>query len=116
MMEASNNSVNPQYYGTMHNFGHVLIGFSHDPDFRYKARIMCAGVDNFDIRSLFNYKFGLYIQEEISVMGSTNTACRDTVFWRWHTNVNIMLERHKSFLTPYKASDVNFTNILETWS
>ncbi|OXA38134.1 Phenoloxidase 2 [Folsomia candida] len=44
--------------------------------------------------------------EEIGVIGSTNTACRDTIFWRWHTNVDLILQRQKAFMPPYTATDL----------
>lgn len=35
IMEASTLSPNPRLYGDLHNFGHVLISYAHDPDHRH---------------------------------------------------------------------------------
>lgn len=35
LIEASILSVNPDYYGNVHNFGHLFLGYIHDPDGKY---------------------------------------------------------------------------------
>lgn len=35
LVEASDLSVNRPVYGNLHNYGHLAIGFCHDPDGRY---------------------------------------------------------------------------------
>jgi len=37
-MEASILSLNPNFYGSLHNFGHDAISFIHDPDNRYLVK------------------------------------------------------------------------------
>lgn len=57
IMESSQLSVNRDFYGDLHNMGHVFISYSHDPDHRHL--------------------------ESFGVMGDSSTAMRDPVFYRY---------------------------------
>lgn len=81
----SNLSVNSPYYGDLHNMGHVLIAFSHDPDFAHK--------------------------EEMAVMGDTSTAMRDPVFYRWHKFVDDTFQEYKLMQRPYTEQDLNLAGV-----
>ncbi|XP_068144854.1 phenoloxidase 2 [Drosophila tropicalis] len=86
LIEASSTlSVNSQYYGNLHNQGHTIISFAHDPDFRHL--------------------------EEFGVMGDVTTAMRDPVFYRWHTFVDNIFNKFKTLLSPYNASQLGFDGI-----
>lgn len=37
LVESSYDSINPAYYGSLHNWGHVIMASAHDPDGRYKV-------------------------------------------------------------------------------
>ncbi len=39
IVEASSLNPNPQYYGDLHNMGHVMIAASHDPEFKHRVCI-----------------------------------------------------------------------------
>lgn len=38
MLEASILSPNQAYYGDLHNYGHIIMSYIHDPDHRYLVR------------------------------------------------------------------------------
>ncbi|XP_063613208.1 phenoloxidase 3-like [Penaeus indicus] len=78
-------SVNSPYYGDLHNMGHVLIAFSHDPDFAHK--------------------------EEMAVMGDTATAMRDPVFYRWHKFVDDTFQEYKLMQEPYTEKELNLPGV-----
>ncbi|XP_042870166.1 phenoloxidase 1-like [Penaeus japonicus] len=78
-------SVNFPYYGDLHNMGHVLIAFSHDPDFAHK--------------------------EDMAVMGDTATAMRDPVFYRWHKFVDDTFQEYKVMQRPYTEEELNFSGV-----
>lgn len=75
LFESSDLSVNQTLYGDLHNMGHNLLGFIHDPDGRYL--------------------------ENLGVIGENTTAMRDPIFYRWHGFVDTLFQRHKNLLTPY---------------
>ncbi|XP_047489433.1 phenoloxidase 1-like [Penaeus chinensis] len=81
----SNISVNSRYYGDLHNMGHVLLAFSHDPDFAHK--------------------------EEMAVMGDTATAMRDPVFYRWHKFVDDTFQEYKLMQKPYTEEQLNLSGV-----
>ncbi|XP_055605244.1 phenoloxidase 8-like [Uranotaenia lowii] len=84
MVESSTITPNPDY-GDFHNLGHVLLAAIHDP------------------RATYLESFG--------IMGDTTTACRDPIFFRWHTFVDDVFRRHKNRLVPYTASELSYSNI-----
>ncbi|XP_055605243.1 phenoloxidase 8-like [Uranotaenia lowii] len=84
MVEASAITPNTAY-GNFHNNGHALIAAIHDPK-------------------------GTYL-ESFGVMGGTTTACRDPIFFRWHTFIDDVFRRHKNKLAPYSAAELIYSNI-----
>ncbi|KAI5638758.1 hemocyanin, ig-like domain-containing protein [Phthorimaea operculella] len=85
LMEASIISRNRNYYGDLHNMGHVFISYSHDPDHRHL--------------------------EQFGVMGDSATAMRDPIFYRWHAYVDDLFVTYKNKLTPYPADRLDFPGI-----
>lgn len=75
LVESSDLSPNAELYGSLHNMGHNVIAYSHDPDNRYL--------------------------EQFGVMGDVTTAMRDPIFYRWHSFIDTLFRRHKNRLTPY---------------
>lgn len=73
------------YYGDLHNAGHDLISYCHDPDGTYR--------------------------EDNGVMGSVNTAIRDPVFFRWHTFIDKIFKFHKQQLPPYTEGELDFDGV-----
>ncbi|CAG9826092.1 unnamed protein product [Diabrotica balteata] len=85
MVESSILSPNRDYYGDLHNMGHILLGFIHDPDNRYL--------------------------EMFAVMGDVATAVRDPIFYRWHAALDDIFQNHKDRLPRYTVDKLNFDNI-----
>lgn len=85
IIEQSDLSINPQYYGKLHNMGHDLIACAHDPDNRHK--------------------------EESGVMGHNMTAMRDPIFYRWHTFINNIFNKFKILLPPYCKKQLDYAGI-----
>ncbi|XP_040154744.1 phenoloxidase 2-like [Anopheles arabiensis] len=80
VVEASSLTPNAQLYGSLHNMGHNVIAYVHDPDYRYL--------------------------EDYGVMGDVTTAMRDPIFYRWHGMIDGIFRRHKELLTPYTAEQL----------
>lgn len=87
-MESSILSPNRELYGDLHNQGHVLLAFLHDPDHRYL--------------------------ESFALMGDTTTAMRDPIFYRWHAFIDELFQLHKEKLPPYTTQQIGFPNIRVT--
>lgn len=87
-MESSILSVNRDYYGDLHNMGHVFISYAHDPDHRNL--------------------------ESFGVIGDSATAMRDPAFYRWHAYVDDLFQQHKERLTPYTVPELTFQGIQVT--
>ncbi|KAJ8679166.1 hypothetical protein QAD02_014953 [Eretmocerus hayati] len=85
MIEASSLSPNQDFYGSLHNRGHVIIGYCHDPDHRYL--------------------------EPFGVMGDSTTAMRDPVFYRWHSFIDNIFTLYKDSLQPYTEQQLNFPGV-----
>ncbi|KAJ1524517.1 hypothetical protein ONE63_011009 [Megalurothrips usitatus] len=85
IIESSILSPNRALYGDMHNFGHIAIAFSHDPDNRHL--------------------------ESFGVMGDSTTAMRDPVFYRWHAFVDDIFQEHKRTLPPYTQQQLDFPGV-----
>nr|CCA94927.1 hemocyanin subunit f [Mastigoproctus giganteus] len=85
LMESSYESKNREYYGSLHNWGHVIISQCHDPDGRFK--------------------------ENPGVMSDTSTSLRDPIFYRYHRFVDNIFQELKASLPPYKQSELDFTGI-----
>ncbi|XP_065224519.1 phenoloxidase subunit 1-like [Planococcus citri] len=78
-------SWNYQYYGNLHNRGHLFFGYVHDPDHRF--------------------------QEESGVMATTETSMRDPVFYRWHAFIDNIFQHYKRTLPPYTIEQRQFKGI-----
>jgi hypothetical protein len=65
------------YYGSHHNYGHVLLARAHDP---------VGDTDD-------------------GVMIDTATAIRDPIFWRWHKHIDDVLFRWQELQPPHNLSD-----------
>ncbi|XP_076646001.1 phenoloxidase 1-like [Halictus rubicundus] len=85
IMEASILSPNPNLYGDLHNMGHVLIGYCHDPDHRYL--------------------------EPFGVMSDQATDMRDPMFYRWHAFVDDVFQEYKSTLPPYTVEQLDYSGV-----
>ncbi|XP_049767339.1 phenoloxidase 2-like [Schistocerca cancellata] len=88
LLEASALSLNPNYYGDLHNFGHVLMGYCHDPDGRHL--------------------------ESFGVVADFATAMRDPIFYRWHAFVNGIFLEHKNLLPRYTVQQLGFDKVRVT--
>lgn len=78
IVEACKLSPNPTLYGSLHNHGHTVISYSHDPDGRYL--------------------------EDYGVMGDVATAMRDPLFYRWHSAIDFVFAKYKNTLPAYIPS------------
>ncbi|KAE8746722.1 Prophenoloxidase [Frankliniella occidentalis] len=85
LIEATSTSPNRPFYGDLHNMGHLVIAFAHDPDNRH--------LENF------------------AIMGDTAINMRDPVFYRWHSFVDDMFHEHKRTLQPYTVQQLDFPGI-----
>uniref|UniRef100_A0A6P7FN22 Uncharacterized protein LOC114330954 n=1 Tax=Diabrotica virgifera virgifera TaxID=50390 RepID=A0A6P7FN22_DIAVI len=81
MIESSILSPNREFYGDMHNMGHVFISYIHDPDHRHL--------------------------ESFGVMGDSATAMRDPVFYRWHSYIDDIFQQFKSTLPRYTEAQLS---------
>ncbi|CAG9811779.1 unnamed protein product [Chironomus riparius] len=89
ILEASQQlSPNPNYYGDLHNMGHTIISYVHDPDHRHL--------------------------ESFGVIGDSATAMRDPVFYRWHQNIDDMFNEYKIRMNPYTAQQLTYPSIRVT--
>nr|CAC44753.1 hemocyanin subunit 5 [Cupiennius salei] len=85
IIEASSSSPNKEFYGSLHNWGHVMMARMHDPDGRF--------------------------QENPGVMSDTSTSLRDPIFYRWHRFVDNIFQQYKATLHPYTQEDLSFPGI-----
>ncbi|KAF7269759.1 hypothetical protein GWI33_017215 [Rhynchophorus ferrugineus] len=81
MVEASILSPNRELYGDLHNMGHVLLSYIHDPDHRHL--------------------------ESFGVIGDSATAMRDPIFYRWHAFIDDLFQEYKSALPRYPVAQLN---------
>ncbi|KAL0267125.1 UNVERIFIED_CONTAM: hypothetical protein PYX00_009480 [Menopon gallinae] len=88
IVESSILSRNRNYYGDLHNFGHLAISLCHDPDGRHL--------------------------ETFGVMGDPATAMRDPVFYKWHAYIDYIFQQHKSTLPPYSQQTLEYPGIRVT--
>ncbi|XP_055838626.1 phenoloxidase 2-like [Episyrphus balteatus] len=86
LIESSPLSINRQFYGDLHNRGHLIISHIHDPNARYT--------------------------KEYGVMGDTITSMRDPIFYRWHMFIELFGMRHKAFLPPYHPQELGSEQII----
>ncbi|MPC25128.1 hemocyanin-like [Portunus trituberculatus] len=84
-IESSTSSVNPAYYGALHNQAHRVLGAQADP------------------HGKFNMPPG--------VMEHFETATRDPSFFRLHKYMDNIFKEHKDKLPPYSAADLKYDNV-----
>lgn len=80
ILQASVLSENRKLYGDVSNMAHIQIGYCSDPK-------------NENLQSY-------------GVMGEPATCMRDTVFYRWYTNIVDIVQLHKFQLKPYTPDQV----------
>lgn len=86
IVEASSLSPNRQLYGNLHNLGHNVISYIHDPDNRHL--------------------------EDYGVMADVTTAMRDPIFYRWHAFLDTIFTKYKNTLPSYREPELTFDNII----
>lgn len=70
---------------SLHNMGHNLLAFIHDPDHRHL--------------------------EDYAVMADVATSMRDPVFYRWHSFLDTIFVKFKNQLQSYQTDDLKFDGI-----
>ncbi|KAL7645646.1 UNVERIFIED_CONTAM: hypothetical protein RMT77_004032 [Armadillidium vulgare] len=85
VIESSEYSPNPEYYGALHNLAHIILGRQGDP------------------HGKFNMPPG--------VMEHFETATRDPAFFRLHKYMDNIFKEHKDSLPPYTAEEVEFPGV-----
>uniref|UniRef100_A0A6P7FUF2 Phenoloxidase 1-like n=1 Tax=Diabrotica virgifera virgifera TaxID=50390 RepID=A0A6P7FUF2_DIAVI len=85
MVESSILSPDRDYYGDLHNMGHTMASYVHDPDHRHL--------------------------ESFAVIGDSSTAMRDPFFYRWHAYMDDIFQNLKDRLPRYTVDQLNFANV-----
>lgn len=85
LVESSALSVNSTFYGGLHNEGHNVLSYAHDPESRFL--------------------------EDVNVIGDVSTSMRDPVFYRWHAFIDSIFIRHKDLLAPYDQNNLGFEGV-----
>lgn len=85
LIESSECSKNPFYYGSLHNTAHVMLGRQTDPHGKYE---MAPGV-----------------------MEHFETATRDPAFFRLHKYMDNIFKEHKDKLPPYTKEELLYDNV-----
>ncbi|KFM79856.1 Hemocyanin A chain, partial [Stegodyphus mimosarum] len=85
LIESSYDSKNRQFYGNLHNWGHVMMAYIHDPDGRFR--------------------------ETPGVMTDTATSLRDPIFYRFHRFIDNVFQEYKKTLPVYSQEILNFQNV-----
>nr|CAR85691.1 hemocyanin subunit type 1 precursor [Sinella curviseta] len=85
IIEASSCSINPSFYGSLHNLGHIILGRVVDP----------LG------------KFGM----PPGVMEHFETATRDPAFFRLHKHIDNIFKEHKDSLVPYTHEELDVEGV-----
>jgi hypothetical protein len=85
LVEASSLTPNRDLYGSLHNTGHDMLAFCHDPDGRHL--------------------------EEFGVMGDVTTAMRDPIFYRFHSFIDSVFIRYKLTLPEYNNQQLGFDGV-----
>lgn len=78
-------SPNRQLYGNLHNMGHNLISYVHDPDSRHL--------------------------EDYGVMADVATAMRDPTFYRWHAFIDSICAKYKGTLPAYTQRQLTYEGV-----
>ncbi|XP_045137652.1 hemocyanin subunit 2-like [Portunus trituberculatus] len=85
VIESSTYSPNTEYYGSLHNTAHVMLGRQGDP----------------------HGKFAL----PPGVLEHFETATRDPAFFRLHKYMDNIFREHKDSLTPYTKEELEFSGV-----
>ncbi|NP_001301077.1 hemocyanin F chain-like [Limulus polyphemus] len=85
LIESSHESKNEEYYGSLHNWGHVMLARVHDHDGRF--------------------------HENPGVMSDTSTSLRDPIFYRYHRFIDNMFQEYKASLHHYTKTELTFPEI-----
>jgi len=85
IIEASADSKNRNYYGSLHNYAHIMLGRVVDP----------------------KGKFGM----PPGVMENFETSTRDPAFFRLHKYIDNMIKEHKNFLVPYTREELDIGGV-----
>uniref|UniRef100_A0A1W7RAE9 Hemocyanin subunit 3a n=1 Tax=Hadrurus spadix TaxID=141984 RepID=A0A1W7RAE9_9SCOR len=85
LIESNAESINFPFYGSLHNWGHVMMAYIHDADGRF--------------------------QESPGVMTDTATSLRDPIFYRYHRFIDNMFQEYKATLHSYSHEQLNFPDI-----
>nr|P02241.3 RecName: Full=Hemocyanin D chain; Short=HcD [Aphonopelma sp.]CAB89499.1 hemocyanin subunit d [Aphonopelma californicum (nom. dub.)] len=85
LIESSHDSVNKPFYGTLHNWGHVMIARIHDADGRYRTNP--------------------------GVMDDTSTSLRDPIFYRYHRWMDNIFQEYKHRLPSYTHQQLDFPGV-----
>ncbi|XP_015605372.1 hemocyanin A chain [Cephus cinctus] len=85
IMEPSYDSPHPEFYGALHNYGHIMLGQITDP------------------KGKFNLPPG--------VMEHFETATRDPAFFRLHKYIDNIFKEHKDSLSPYTQEELSFSGV-----
>ncbi|GBL88938.1 Hemocyanin A chain [Araneus ventricosus] len=88
LIESNLESKNKQFYGNLHNWGHVMMAYIHDPDGRFR--------------------------ETPGVMTDTATSLRDPIFYRFHRFIDNVFQEYKKTLPVYSKDNLNFPDIQVT--
>ncbi|GFW92046.1 hemocyanin A chain [Trichonephila clavipes] len=85
LIESNLESKNRQFYGNLHNWGHVMMAYIHDPDGRFR--------------------------ETPGVMTDTATSLRDPIFYRFHRFIDNVFQEYKKTLPVYSKDNLTFPDI-----
>ncbi|KAK8731620.1 hypothetical protein OTU49_007388, partial [Cherax quadricarinatus] len=85
VIESSKYSPNVEYYGSLHNTAHVVLGRQGDPHGKYNL--------------------------PPGVLEHFETATRDPAFFRLHKYMDNIFREHKDSLTPYTKDELEFSGV-----
>ncbi|KAG8177958.1 hypothetical protein JTE90_014701 [Oedothorax gibbosus] len=85
LVESNYESKNKLFYGSLHNWGHVMMARITDPDGRF--------------------------HENAGVMSDTSTALRDPIFYRYHRFIDDIFQEYKSSLPSYTKEQLDFPGV-----
>nr|XP_023022213.1 phenoloxidase 2-like [Leptinotarsa decemlineata] len=85
LLESTILSVNRAYYGDLHNMGHTIVSYIHDPDARHL--------------------------ESFGVIGDSTTSMRDPWFYCWHAYMDDIFQNFKSTLPRYTVEQLDYPGI-----
>ncbi|XP_060525566.1 phenoloxidase 1 [Cylas formicarius] len=86
IVESSILSPNREFYGDLHNSGHIFLSYLHDPDHRHL--------------------------ESFGVIGDSATAMRDPIFYRWHSFIDDLFQEFKGTLPRYTESQLQYPGVI----